>query len=108
VSLVLHAAAAHHTAGRFGRHYEVNSTCYAQGGATATPGVNAYLGEVAVLPGFLPLGTLIHLDRPAFGRSYFRVRDHIGHGSELDIFNPSERTCLAYGRQRRGFRIVRH
>jgi 3D (Asp-Asp-Asp) domain-containing protein len=85
----------------------VSSTCYAQGGETATPNVDAYFGEVAVLPGFLPLGTHILLDRPAFGRRAFVVRDHIGYGSELDIFNPSESACLQYGRREIGFRVVR-
>ena len=89
------------------RHYEVSSTCYAQGGPTATPGVDAYFGEVAVLPGFLPLGTHILLDHPAFGRRTFIVRDHIGEGSQLDIFNPSESACLQYGRREIGFTVVR-
>lgn len=89
-----------------GRHYTVSSTCYAQGGATATPHVDAYFGEVAVLLGFLPLHTRIRLDRPAFGRRDFVVLDHIGEGSELDIFFPSESACESYGRQQRGFRIV--
>jgi len=84
----------------------VSSTCYAQGGQTATPGVDAYFGEVAVLPGFLPLGTHIELDHPAFGRSEFIVYDHIGSGSELDIFYPSESACNDYGRQERGFSVV--
>jgi len=106
-ALSFHAAPAKHTTVRLGRHYEVSSTCYAEGGQTATPGVDAYLGEVAVLPGFLPLGTRILLDRPAFGRRRFVVRDHIKEGSELDIFYPSESACDQYGRQERGFRVIR-
>lgn len=96
----------HHYHRPLGRHYDVSSTCYAQGGPTATPGVDAYFGEVAVLPGFLPLGTRIRLDHSAFGRRDFIVRDHIGEGSELDIYNPSESACNIYGRQQRGFRVV--
>lgn len=96
----------HHHHRPLGRHYDVSSTCYAQGGPTATPGVDAYFGEVAVLPGFLPLHTKIRLDHPAFGRRDFVVLDHIGEGSELDIFNPSEDACKVYGRQQRGFRVV--
>lgn len=84
----------------------MSSTCYAQGGPTATPHVDAYFGEVAVLPGFLRLGTRIRLDHSAFGKRNFIVRDHIGKGSELDIYNPSESACEAYGRQQRGFRII--
>jgi 3D (Asp-Asp-Asp) domain-containing protein len=96
----------HHHHRPLGPHHTVHSTCYAQGGPTATPHVNAYFGEVAVLPGFLRLGTKIRLDRPAFGRRDFVVRDHIGEGSELDIFFPSESACLNYGSQQRGFRVV--
>jgi 3D (Asp-Asp-Asp) domain-containing protein len=88
------------------RHYEVSSTCYAQGGVTAS-GEDAYLGEVAVLPGFLPLGTHIRLDHPEFGRRNYVVLDHIGHGSELDIFNPSEEACIQYGRREIGFTVSR-
>lgn len=55
---------------------------------------------------FLPLGTRIRLDSPAFGRTDFVVLDHIGSGSELDIFNPSESACLQYGRREIGFRVV--
>lgn len=46
------------------------------------------------------------LDHPAFGRREFIVLDHIGSGSELDIFYPSESACDAYGRQQRGFRVI--
>jgi 3D (Asp-Asp-Asp) domain-containing protein len=88
-----------------GRHYDVSSTCYAEGGQTAS-GKDAYFGEVAVLPGFLPLHTRIRLDHPAFGKRDFVVLDHIGHGSELDIFNPSESSCNTYGREQRGFRVI--
>lgn len=89
---------------KLGPHYQVESTCYAQGGQTAS-GQQAHLGEVAVLPGFLPLGSWIKLDRPAFGKRVFQVLDHIGEGSQLDIFNPSEAACERYGRQTRGFRL---
>ena len=86
-----------------GRHYTVSSTCYAQGGTTAS-GAQAYFGEVA--NNFLPLGTRIRLDSPAFGRRDFTVKDHIGSGSELDIFNESEAACQRYGREERGFRVL--
>jgi len=93
-----------HPPARLGAHYTVSSTCYAQGGTTAS-GADAYFGEVA--NNALPLGTRIRLDRPAFGQRDFVVLDHIGSGSELDIFNPSEAACIAYGRQERGFYVVR-
>jgi 3D (Asp-Asp-Asp) domain-containing protein len=84
-------------------HYTVSSTCYAQGGQTAS-GEQTRPGIVAVLPGFLPLGSWITLDRPVFGRRRYQVEDHIGEGSELDFYNPSETACLQYGRRRIGFR----
>lgn len=95
----------HHHRRPLGRHYTVDSTCYSGGGQTAS-GDSVYFGEVAVLPGFLPLHTRIRLDHPAFGRRDFVVLDHIGHGSELDIYNSSESACNYYGRQQRGFRVV--
>jgi 3D (Asp-Asp-Asp) domain-containing protein len=87
-----------------GRHYVVSSTCYAQAGLTAS-GEHTREGIVAVLPGFLPLGTWIALDHPVFGRRRYQVEDHIGSGSELDIFNPSEAACVDYGRREIGFRV---
>lgn len=81
----------------------MSSTCYAQGGITSS-GQQAYFGEVA--NNFLPLGTRIMLDHPAFGRREFVVLDHIGSGSELDIYYPSEAACNDYGRQERGFRVI--
>ena len=86
-------------------HVTASTTCYAQGGITAS-GVDAYFGEVAVLPGTLPLGAKIRLDKDAFGRREYTVWDHIGYGSELDIFNPSETACIDYGRQERGYVVL--
>jgi 3D (Asp-Asp-Asp) domain-containing protein len=85
-------------------HYTVSSTCYAQGGTTAS-GRQTFVGEVA--NNSLPLGTRIRLDRPVFGRREFVVLDRIGSGSELDIYEPSEATCLDYGRREIGFRVER-
>ena len=82
----------------------VSSTCYAQGGITAS-GQQARPGEVA--NNVLPLGTHIILDHPAFGRQEYVILDRIGSGSELDIFNESESACNAYGRQERGFSVLR-
>lgn len=88
---------------RLGTHYEVDSTSYCQGGITAS-GVNAYWGEVA--NNFLPLTTLIKFDHPYLGKSYFRIMDHIGYGSQLDVFQPSCTSALDYGRREIGFRVV--
>jgi len=93
----------HHNQQVLGRHYTVSSTCYAQGGTTASreqtrPGI--------VANNFLPLGSWIELDHPEFGRQRYQVEDHIGSGSELDLFNESEAACINYGRREIGFRVV--
>jgi 3D (Asp-Asp-Asp) domain-containing protein len=82
----------------------VSSTCYAQAGITAS-GAQTFVGEVAM--NRLPLHTHIELSRPVFGHRRFVVLDRIGSGSELDVFNPSERACIDYGRQRIGYRVVK-
>lgn len=64
-----------------------------------------FVGEVA--NNFLPLGTKIRLDHAVFGLRDFVILDHIGYGSELDIYGPSESDCNAYGRQTMGFWTVR-
>jgi len=92
----------HLTSHRIGRHYEVESTCYNQGSITAS-GSPVFLGEVA--NNFLPLGTRIRFDRPVFGRRDYIVLDRIGWGSQLDIYNPSEATCMMYGRESLGFTV---
>src|ERR1039457_727189 len=65
---------------KLGQHFEVSSTCYAQGSTTASGGP-VYLGEVA--NNELPLGTRIMLDRPVFGRRGYRIEDRIGSGSPV-------------------------
>ena len=54
----------------------------------------------------LPFGTVIKLDHQVFGRLYFHVEDRIGYGSQLDIYNPSETACVAYGRRALGFTVI--
>lgn len=88
---------------RLGAHYTVSSTCYSQGGETAS-GEQARPGEVA--NNALPLGTRIVLDSSVFGRREYVVEDRIGSGSELDLFNESESACIQYGRREIGFRVV--
>lgn len=41
-----------------------------------------------------------------FGQTRYQVEDHIGYGSELDFYNPSESACDEYGRETIGFRVV--
>lgn len=81
----------------------VSSTCYAQAGTTAS-GAQTFVGEVAM--NSVPLHTHIELSRPVFGHRRFVVLDRIGSGSELDIYDPSERACIDYGRRRIGY-VVR-
>ena len=85
-------------------HYVVSSTCYSQGSITAS-GRPVFIGEVA--SNQFPLGTRIVLDRPAFGRREFVVLDRIGYGSELDFYNPSEATCVRWGRREVGFYVLK-
>jgi 3D (Asp-Asp-Asp) domain-containing protein len=88
----------------WGHHYTVSATCYAQGSITASGGP-VYVGEVA--NNFLALGTRIYLDGSVFGKRDYVVEDRIGYGSELDFYNPSEATCLWFGRREIGFRTLR-
>ena len=81
----------------------MDSTCYHEGSITAS-GNSVFVGEVA--NNFLPLGTRIRLDRAVFGLRDFVILDHIGWGSELDIYGPSEGACDAYGREQMGFSVV--
>jgi 3D (Asp-Asp-Asp) domain-containing protein len=85
-------------------HIWASSTCYSQGTVTAS-GEHVRVGIVA--QNTLRFGTLIRLDHPAFGRRYYRVEDRIGSGSDLDIYNPSERACIDYGRRRLSYTVAR-
>lgn len=83
-------------------HFYINGnvTCYHEGSITAS-GSGVFVGEVA--NNSLPLGTKIRLDHAVFGVRDFVVLDHIGSGSELDIYGPSQGACEAFGRQSLGF-----
>lgn len=85
-------------------HIFASSTCYSQGTITAS-GHPVRFGIVA--QNTLRFGTRIRLDRPAFGRRYFRVEDRIGSGSELDIYDPSEAACIRYGRREVSYVVVK-
>lgn len=84
-------------------HIWASSTCYSQGTITAS-GEHVRVGIVA--QNTLRFGTLIRLDHAVFGRRYYRVEDRIGSGSDLDIYNPSERACIDYGRHRIGYTVA--
>jgi 3D (Asp-Asp-Asp) domain-containing protein len=88
----------------FALHFHpASSTCYAQAGLTAS-GMRTFVGEVAM--NAVPLGTHILLDRPELGRRRYVVEDRIGSGSDLDIFSPSESTCVRYGRREVRYAVV--
>jgi 3D (Asp-Asp-Asp) domain-containing protein len=53
-----------------------------------------------------PLGTVITISPAAFGRSRFVVLDRIGSGSQLDIYNPSCRAAIDYGRRTERVRVL--
>lgn len=46
-----------------------------------------------------PLGTRITVSPPVFGRALWTVRDRIGWGTQLDLWNPSCGASLAFGRR---------
>lgn len=99
----------------FGAHYTVTSTSYSycSAGNIMASGKPVYFGAVA--NNFLPLKTLIKLDRPFHGRNrhgkvvprrFFRVEDRIGWGSSLDIWTRDCSTAINWGKQTIGFRVV--
>src|SRR5687768_344478 len=50
----------------------------------------------------VPFGTRVHLRGPQTflnGRRIFYVRDRIGHGTELDLWTPSCRAAIRWGRR---------
>jgi 3D (Asp-Asp-Asp) domain-containing protein len=72
-------------------HYSLRATAYSTegcdasgGGGMTSMGTTPYFGEVA--NNFLPLGTKIYFPKAIYGRHEFRVEDHIGWGSQLDIW----------------------
>lgn len=103
------------SARHFGSHYIVSSTAYdlCSSGPIMANGRHVHTGAVA--NNFLPLGTLIRMDRrigmhDEHGRylrkRYFRVEDRIGWGSQLDIWHARCDESNAWGRRVVGFRVV--
>jgi len=71
--------------------YSVRATAYSTegcdasgGGGMTSLGTTPRFGEVA--NNFLPLGTKIYFPKAIYGKHYFTVEDHIGWGSQLDIW----------------------
>lgn len=88
------------------RRYVVQSTAYCPGssGTVMANGRHVHFGAVA--NNMLPLGTRIRMARPVFGRRVFVVEDRIGWGSQLDIWMPSCRQALQWGRRTVAFRVI--
>ena len=82
------------------------STAYSpcSSGSVMADGSHVRWGSVA--QNGLRLGTRIRLTRPVHGRRVFTVRDRIGHGTQLDIFMPSCRAAVLYGRRRVVYRVL--
>lgn len=94
-----------------GQRVGASATSYCLRG-TMSDGSWTRYGSVAVLPGRHRLSTLIRTDRRIRvpgqrPRRYFRVRDHIGHGSQFDVWSPS---CWwstnVFGRRYVTYRVV--
>jgi 3D (Asp-Asp-Asp) domain-containing protein len=60
-------------------------------GTVVRPGVAA--------ANWLPLGTRIRISPPAFGRSVWIVLDHVGYGTQLDLWTSSCTAAVRYGRR---------
>jgi hypothetical protein len=101
--------AAHH----LGPAQHVTATSYSpcSSGATMADGTHTRAGSVAVprlgYRHHLPLGTLIRMRRRVLGRRYYRVRDFIGSGSELDVWQASCPGARVFGHRHLVYRVVR-
>lgn len=102
VALLATAAHAH-----LGPTQVVTATSYSpcSSGSVMADGHRTYFGAVA--SNRHPLGTLLRFTHTLYGRRYFRVRDRIGHGTELDVWQPSCSGAIAFGRRRIAYRVVR-
>lgn len=87
--------------------WTVSSTSYSpcSAGQTMADGSRVRWGSVAVPEGALALGTRITLRPGLYGRHRFTVRDHIGHGSQLDIWQSSCSGAIQYGRRLQDVRV---
>jgi hypothetical protein len=67
-------------------------------------GHSTYFGAVA--SNRHPLGTLLRMRHLVMGKRYFRVRDRIGYGTELDIWQSSCQGAINFGRRRLAYQVV--
>ena len=79
------------------RFYTLNSTAYCNTGQTSTPKVSAHDGIVAVM-GSWPLGRWYQVRSGALKGKILHGEDHIGSGSEFDVWMEDCSRANWYGR----------
>lgn len=85
--------------------FSANSTSYCLSGRMAD-GTHTRAGSAA--SNRHPLGTKIRLTKPGpGGRRTWIVRDRIGHGSDLDLWQPTCAASRKWGRRKVSYRVVR-
>jgi hypothetical protein len=77
--------------------FRLDSTAYCDHGQTASPGIETQEGVVAVLRSW-PLGRYYQIRSGIFKGRILQGVDHIGSGSEFDIWMPSCGRADWYGR----------
>jgi 3D (Asp-Asp-Asp) domain-containing protein len=84
----------------------VSATAYSpcSSGTVMADGTHTRWGSVA--SNHLRMHTRIRFTRPIHGRHIFTVRDRGSAGMQLDVFMPSCRDAVRFGRQRRAFRVI--
>jgi 3D (Asp-Asp-Asp) domain-containing protein len=85
------------------RLYQLESTAYCLSGSTSTAGVSAGEGVVAV-PQSWPLGKYFQIRSGVLKGKVLYGADHIGSGSEFDIWMPTCDQANVYGR--RGIQVA--
>lgn len=93
--------ATHASRSRYGGVFILNATAYTWTGHRTASGLWPRRGLAA--SNLFPLGTV--LDVEGFGRVV--VEDRIGCCSQLDIFFPTERECVRFGRRQLQVEVVR-
>lgn len=76
------------------KKFTVKAYSYTGGGRTAM-GTNARIGEIAVDPSVIPLGTKVYVE----GYGFARAEDTGGNikGNTIDVYKSSESACLNWG-----------
>lgn len=80
---------------------QLDVTCYAYTGHRTASGKWPQVGMAA--SNQHPFGTRLHVE----SIGVVTVEDRIGHGTDLDLYGPSERYCRRFGRQRLFVQVIR-